>query len=104
MNAVIFDIDGTLLQSDANDDALYLAAVRDVLGNIKLRPDWSMYTQFTASGILTEILNDNAITATINTVLAVQDQFVASVRRHISDHGPFAEIPGSTLYQLCLML
>lgn len=40
MEAVIFDIDGTLLQSDANDDTLYLAAVRDVLGNVNLRPSW----------------------------------------------------------------
>lgn len=98
MNAVIFDIDGTLLQSDANDDALYLAAVRDVLGNVKLRSAWSMYTQFTASGILTEILNDNAIAATIDTVSAVRDRFVASVRRHVSECGSFAEIPGAKAF------
>jgi phosphoglycolate phosphatase-like HAD superfamily hydrolase len=98
MNAVIFDIDGTLLQSDANDDALYLAAVRDVLGNVKLRPTWSTYTQFTASGILNEILNDNAIAATIDTVSAVRDRFVASVRRHVSEHGSFAEIPGAKAF------
>lgn len=98
MNAVIFDIDGTLLQSDVNDDALYLAAVRDVLGNVKLRPTWSMYTQFTASGILTEILNDNAIAATVETVSAVRDRFVASVRHHVSDHEPFAEIPGAKVF------
>jgi phosphoglycolate phosphatase-like HAD superfamily hydrolase len=98
MKAVIFDIDGTLLQSDANDDALYLAAVRDVLGNVHLRPTWSMYTQFTAAGILAEILNDNAIDATIDTVAAVRDRFVASVRRHVSEHGPFAEIPGARVF------
>ena len=98
MNAVIFDIDGTLLQSDANDDALYLAAVRDVLGNVNLRPTWSRYTQFTAAGILAEILNDNAIDATIETVTAVRDRFVASVLRHVSEHGPFAEIPGARAF------
>lgn len=98
MNAVIFDIDGTLLQSDANDDALYLAAIREVLGNVKLRPTWSMYTQFTASGILTEILNDNAIAATMDTVSAVRDRFVASVRCYVSDHGSFAEIPGANTF------
>ncbi|WP_009630425.1 HAD family hydrolase [Synechocystis sp. PCC 7509] len=95
MEAVIFDIDGTLLQSDANDDALYLAAVRDVLGNVNLRPSWAMYTQFTATGILAEILNDNAIDATLETVAAVRDHFVASVRLHVSEYGPFAEIPGA---------
>lgn len=40
MKATIFDIDGTFLQSDANDDKLYLAAVRDVLGNVNFRPSW----------------------------------------------------------------
>jgi phosphoglycolate phosphatase-like HAD superfamily hydrolase len=98
MKAIIFDIDGTLMQSDANDDALYLAAVHDVLGSVNLRPTWSMYTQFTAAGILTEILNDNSIDATIDTVAAVRDRFVASVRRHVFDHGPFAEIPGAKVF------
>ena len=52
MEAVIFDIDGTLLQSDTTDDMLYLASVREVLGNVKVRQSWGMYTQFTAAGIL----------------------------------------------------
>jgi len=98
VEAVVFDIDGTLLQSDANDDALYLAAIRDVLGKVKLRPSWGMYTQFTAAGILAEILNDNAIDATPDTVAAVRNCFVASVRRHVSEHGPFEEIPGARAF------
>ena len=95
MKATIFDIDGTLLQSDANDDALYLASVRAVLGDVSLRPSWRMYTQFTASGILSEVLNDNAIDATSERVSAVRDHFVESVRRYVSKHGSFAEIPGA---------
>lgn len=98
MNATIFDIDGTLLQSDASDDALYLAAVRDVLGDVSLRPSWGMYTQFTAAGILAEILADNALEATPKTVAAVRDRFVESIRGHLSEHGPFAEIPGASAF------
>lgn len=98
MKATIFDIDGTLLQSDANDDALYLASVRDVLGDVSLRPSWGMYTQFTAVGILSEILNDNAIDATSERVTAVRDRFVESVRRHVSEHGSFAEMPGARVF------
>ena len=98
MKASIFDIDGTLLQSDANDDALYLAAVRDVLGDVSLRPSWGMYTQFTAAGILAEILNDNAIDAPSERVAAVRDRFIESVRRHISEHGPFEEMPGARAF------
>ena len=98
MEAVIFDIDGTLLQSDANDDAMYLAAVRDVLGNVSLRPSWGAYTQFSAAGILAEILNDNAIVASQETISAVRDRFVASVGRLVAEQGPFAEIPGAKAF------
>jgi phosphoglycolate phosphatase-like HAD superfamily hydrolase len=98
VKATIFDIDGTLLQSDASDDALYLESVRDVLGDVSLRPSWGMYTQFTAAGILTEILNDNAMDATPERMAAVRDRFIAGVRRHVSEHGPFAEMPGARAY------
>ena len=98
MKAVIFDIDGTLLQSDTTDDTLYLAAVREVLGNVKVRPSWGMYTQFTAAGILAEILDDNAIEVTPETVAAVRDCFVARVGRHVSARDPFAEVPGAKAF------
>ena len=98
MDAVIFDIDGTLLQSDTTDDTLYLAAVREVLGNVTLRASWGMYTQFTAAGVLIEILGDNAIEATAETVAAVRDCFVASVGRHVTARGPFAEVPGAKAF------
>ncbi len=98
VEAVIFDIDGTLLQSDTTDDALYLASVREVLGNVKVRQSWGMYTQFTAAGILAEILCDNAIEVTPETVAAVRDCFVASVGRHVSARGPYAEVPGAKAF------
>lgn len=98
MQAAIFDIDGTLLQSDASDDAMYLESVRAALGDVKLRPSWGMYTQFTAAGILTEILRDNDLEATPQRVAAVRDRFVEGVRRHVAENGPFAEIPGARAY------
>jgi phosphoglycolate phosphatase-like HAD superfamily hydrolase len=98
MQAAIFDIDGTLLQSDASDDALYLESVRNALGDVKLRPSWGMYTQFTAAGILNEILHDNELEATPERVAAVRTCFVEGVRRYMSEHGPFAEIPGAREY------
>ncbi len=98
MDAIIFDIDGTLLQSDASDDTWYLAAIREVLGNVNLRPSWGMYTQFTATGILAEILADNAIVHTRETVAAVRNYFVTSVSRHVAERGPFAEVPGARTF------
>src|SRR5262245_9025268 len=85
MKATIFDIDGTLLQSDANDDALFLESVRNVLGDVSFRPSWGMYSQSTAAVILAEILNDNTIDATSDRVAAVRDRLVESIRRHVSE-------------------
>lgn len=98
MHAVIFDIDGTLLQSDVSDDALFLRSVQGALGEVKLRQSWGMYTQFTAAGILAEILCDNDLDATPERVAAVRDHFVEGTRHHLSQHGPFAEIPGARAY------
>lgn len=98
MHAILFDIDGTLLQSDAHDDAFYLAAVRDALGDVRLRPSWGMYTQFTAAGILSEILSDNSLEATPERIAAVRGRFVAGVRLHVAEHGPFVAIPGARAF------
>jgi phosphoglycolate phosphatase-like HAD superfamily hydrolase len=98
MHAVIFDIDGTLLQSDVSDDALFLKSVQGALGEVKLRQSWGMYTQFTAAGILAEILCDNGLDATRERVAAVRDRFVEGTRHHLSQHGPFAEIPGAQAF------
>lgn len=95
MKAVIFDIDGTLLQSDASDDSFFLASITQVLGNVNLRSSWGMYSQFSARGILTEILIDNGLDPTPDTIGAVRDHFVESVRRHIAKCGSFPEIPGA---------
>lgn len=93
--AIIFDIDGTLLQSEASDDALYLTVVRELLGNVTLRPSSGMYTEFTAAGILAEIFDDNAIGITPANVSAVRDCFVAHISRHVNARGPFAEVSGA---------
>ena len=98
MHATIFDIDGTLLQSDASDDVLFLESVRYALGDVKLRESWGLYTQFTAAGILTEILRDNDLEVTADRVSAVRNRFIEGVRRHVSEHGPFAEVPGALAF------
>lgn len=98
MEAVVLDIDGTLLESAATDDALFLTAVRHVLGNVNVRASWGLYTQFTARGIVTEILCDNGLPVTPHTLAAVRDRFVASVSDYISVRGPFPEVPGARTF------
>jgi len=95
MHAVILDIDGTLLQSNHIDGSLYLAAIRRVLGEVRIRESWGLYRNVTDGGILEEIFHDNSLpmtAATLNTVKAV---FVESIARHVRTNGPFTEIPGA---------
>ena len=95
MRAVIFDIDGTLLQSNELDDRTYASVIQDVLGPVRLRESWGHYKNISGSGTLTEILEDNAIAVSAAALRAVEDAFVARIAKHIDDHGPIIEVPGA---------
>src|SRR5579862_9125421 len=59
---VIFDIDGTLIDSNDFDSRFYASAVRHVLGkDVMIRPGWIDYRHVTDSGILQELCADNGI-------------------------------------------
>lgn len=96
MHAVIFDIDGTLLHSAAVDDALYREAVRQVLGDVKLRPSLHAYDYVTDTGIFAQILEDNALQAKQDAHHEIKEYFVNALRGHVSMNGPFVEVPGAS--------
>ena len=95
MHAVIFDIDGTLLQSAAVDDALYREAVRRVLGEVQLRPSLHAYDYVTDTGVLQQIVADNEIVVEQEPLHEIKSHFVELLRGHVDEHGPFLEIPGA---------
>lgn len=95
MRAVIFDIDGTLLQSNRLDDETYTSAIHDVLGPVQLRESWSYYKNVSGSGTLLEILGDNNIRDTGGVLRAVEKAFIARISKHIENHGPIMEVPGA---------
>ena len=95
MRAVLFDIDGTLLHSAAVDDALYREAVRVVLGEVQLRATLHEYEFVTDTGVLQEILRDNEIDQSEQTLDEIRAVFVDLLEAHVQEHGPFAEIPGA---------
>ncbi len=95
MHAVVFDIDGTLLQSAAVDDVLYKSAVLSILGPIQLRSSFSEYDYVSDSGILSQILNENGIADDFDITESVKSCFVKSLSSHIAQNGPFEEIPGA---------
>lgn len=96
MHAVIFDIDGTLLESAGVDDALYKDAVVSTLGNVRFRASLAEYNHVSDSGILAQVLKDNGISLTAEITTAVKSCFVRSLQQHISNHGPFPEISGAS--------
>ncbi|MXW45783.1 MAG: HAD family phosphatase [Gammaproteobacteria bacterium] len=61
IHLILFDIDGTLVDSDEFDSELYVAAVRKVLG-IEIGDDWSAYRNVTDGGILDEIIDNAGLT------------------------------------------
>ncbi len=102
MHAIVFDIDGTLIQSASVDDALYKDAVRSVLGPVRFRPSQSDYEFVTDSGILRQILTDNSIPATACRVSEIKSRFVGALTEHIASRGPFAEVPGARRFMASL--
>ena len=61
MIATIFDIDGTLVESFGFDDACYISAIREVLGEVHIHDDWSKYKNVTDTGTLRQIMEENQI-------------------------------------------
>jgi phosphoglycolate phosphatase-like HAD superfamily hydrolase len=55
MDLVLFDIDGTLTQSQSIDTEIYLRSLSAVFGFARVNPDWSTYRHTTDSGILHEL-------------------------------------------------
>ncbi|MEN8865859.1 MAG: HAD family hydrolase [Akkermansiaceae bacterium] len=55
MKVVIFDINGTLTQTNAVDSECFIRTVREVLGVEEFETDWTQYQFVTDSGVAQEI-------------------------------------------------
>lgn len=94
-HAVIFDIDGTLIDSSAGDDRIYREAVAEVLGDVQLRKGLGDYDPVTDSGILLQIFADNGLAIDRQVVEAVRSTFFDRLQAHLDVAGPFSELPGA---------
>ncbi len=95
MHAIVFDIDGTLLQSNEFDDALYEEAVRAVLGSVQFRESIADYDHVTDSGIIQQLLDDNQIVSEPTYIPVIRRRFVRALNDHVQKEGPFQEVPGA---------
>ncbi len=95
MHAVIFDIDGTLIDSSSEDEEIYKQAVEHVLGKVRFRPGLDDYDHVTDAGILLQTLEDNGVPPDDDLIHHIQNEFCALIRDHVVKAGPFREIPGA---------
>ena len=97
MNLVVFDLDGTLVESESFEGELYAQAVRTELG-IAIDTDWSCYRHATDSGILDEVLDRSKSNADRSMAhAAVMQAFTELVADHVAAHdGLLPEIPGAS--------
>lgn len=91
---VIFDIDGTLVDTVADDARLYGAAVREVLGNVSIRPRWSDYEHVTDAGILRQLCLENRIDVT-HCQQRVRMRFGELMAEHLCRDGSCPPTPGA---------
>jgi beta-phosphoglucomutase-like phosphatase (HAD superfamily) len=94
---VIFDVDGTLIDSMALEAACYGGALRAHLGLAFVDVDWSSYTEATDPGIVAELYRRHRGRPPAPRELAAfHDDFVAGLGAAIAaDPASVAEIPGA---------
>jgi len=95
VKAILFDIDGTLIESMTVDTELYLASIGEVLGSVRFRGTLSDYEHVTDNGILAQVLDDNGYPFDEQTAAAIKAIFVDKIERHIETEGPFSTIHGA---------
>ena len=96
MHLILFDIDGTLVDSHEFDSEMYVQAVRAVLG-IEVDDDWAVYRHVTDSGILNEIMDKEGVKGDRSRIQAeVRETFAELISDHLYGQGqPLAEVPGA---------
>ena len=86
MIATIFDIDGTLVESFGFDDACYISAIREVLGEVHIHDDWSKYINVTDTGSLRQIMEENKIQEK-DQIKEVRTKFGELIKQYLQSGG-----------------
>lgn len=94
VKAILFDIDGTLIDSTSVDTELYVSSVRKILGPVRLRA-LNDYDHVTDSGILTQVLSDNGCSDDPRIAASIRTLFVDRLREHVRSAGSFPIVDGA---------
>lgn len=94
MHYLIFDIDGTLVESTGFDTDCYKYAVASVL-DVTVHDDWSDYQHVTDSGILNEIIDMHGLGAQSGHIhKQVKRVFIQRIQEHLSKYA-VKPVPGA---------
>jgi phosphoglycolate phosphatase-like HAD superfamily hydrolase len=95
MHLVLFDIDGTLTDSESIEAEIYLRSLSDVFGFVDVESDWSSYHNATDSGVLHEIFENRLGRAPVASEMsAFRAHFVDAITSATA-RTPFREIVGA---------
>lgn len=94
MHHVMFDIDGTLVQTSKIDNELFARAVREVMG-VEIDTNWLNYKHVTDTGILSEVIERNGqLDQEVEIQRKVKANFVEKITRQLGNF-PALEVPGA---------
>lgn len=94
MKLAIFDIDGTLTETNEVDDKCFVEAFAASHGLIEIETDWTKYKHVTDSGIVSEVIETKLNrTANKNDFIAFKKKFIEKLTNAAEkDKSAFAEI------------
>ncbi|MGD8845985.1 MAG: HAD family hydrolase [Desulfobacteraceae bacterium] len=97
MHLVMFDIDGTLVNTTSFEDECYLRAVKKVIP-YQINTDWSSYANATDSGILDEIISENKLDNEKEPIhKEVKRLFISYIKKQLRKTQAL-EIPGARVF------
>ena len=96
MRLFIFDVDGTLTQTNELDADCYLRAVERHLDLDTLDPDWHDFEHPTAAGITRELLETTTDGEEIDGAIeAIRSAFIEELKRAVDDGEEIDPLPGA---------
>ena len=97
MHLIMFDLDGTLLQTNGVDVDCFTGAFRSVMGIDSIEDDWAGYTYVTDEGIVTEIASRQLNRpATKQEIAFIRVKIIELLKAQAhSKPGDFSPIPGA---------
>lgn len=96
MHHIMFDIDGTLVESFDFDSDCFVRAVKEVI-NVEIEAHWSKYLQVTDAGILNSIIESNGIEDKEACFALIKNNFISKIKQYIKTTG-VKSIPGANLF------